>query len=415
MDNRPSCCPGQSSELTSNACYCAQNYAPLPVVLESGKGIYLTDIHGKRYIDCTSAYSAVNFGHCHETIVKTAIEQLSTLCITSRAFSNPCLCPFMKALCQFTGFEVGLPMNTGAEAVETAIKIARKWAYKKKGVAPEKAEIIVAGGNFHGRTTTLISFSTCTQYQEGFGPLTPGFKVIPFNDTVALENAIHGNTAAFLVEPIQGEAGIIIPDAGYLKKCQEICHKHGVLLLCDEIQTGLGRTGKILASYHDDVQPDGVMLGKSLGGGVYPVSAFLTSHAIMEVIEPGDHGSTFGGNPLAGAIGIASLKLITEESLCERATEMGDYFIQALKEIESQAIDEIRGKGLMIALELNPEKISAKALALQLIKKGVLTKDTHSTVLRLAPPLIIKRKEIDSVVSAIRECLQQFPAKKASC
>jgi ornithine--oxo-acid transaminase len=408
MYSRPPCCQIPSSNIASHGCYCAQNYAPLPVVLESGKGIYLVDIHGKRYIDCTSAYSAVNFGHCHEKIVKIATEQLSTLCITSRAFSNPGLCPFMKALCQLTDFEVGLPMNTGAEAVETAIKVARKWAYKKKGVSLDKAEIIVAADNFHGRTTTIISFSTCSQYKEGFGPLTPGFKVIPFNDPAALENAIHENTAAFLVEPIQGEAGVMIPDAGYLKKCQDICRKYGILLLCDEIQTGLGRTGKILASQHDGVQPDGVMLGKSLGGGVYPISAFLTSHSIMEVIEPGDHGSTFGGNPLASAIGIASLSLIAEESLCERAMEMGNYFIEALKEIESQAIFEIRGKGLMIALEVNPEKISAKALALELMKKGVLTKDTHNTVLRLAPPLIIQKNEIDIVVSAIQECLLPY-------
>jgi ornithine--oxo-acid transaminase len=410
MNNRPRCCLSDSSEQVSNLCYCAQNYDPLPVVLASGNGIYLTDTHGKRYIDCTSAYSALNFGHCHPKILATATEQLSKLCMTSRAFSHTKLCPFMKALCQLTGFEVALPMNTGAEAVETAIKVARKWAYKKKGVTPQKAEIIVAENNFHGRTTTIIGFSTCGQYKDGFGPFTAGFKPIPFNDTTALENAINENTAAFLVEPIQGEGGVIIPDPGYLKKCEEICRQHRVLLLCDEIQTGLGRTGKILASQHDHVIPDGVMLGKSLGGGVYPVSAFLTRHAIMDVIEPGDHGSTFGGNPMASAIGLASLELITEESLCERAITLGDYFMHALKKIDSDTIYEVRGKGLMIGLEVNPKKISAKSLAQQLMYQGVLTKDTHNNVLRLAPPLIIQKAEIDLVVAAISACILSQPS-----
>lgn len=405
MDNRPPCCRAVASEHCSHACYCAQNYAPLPVMLESGQGIYLTDSDGKRYIDCMSAYSAVNFGHCNPDIVAAAAKQMSTLCITSRAFSNTLLCPFMEALCKLTGFECGLAMNSGAEAVETAIKVARKWAYRKKGVEKNQAEIIVAKNNFHGRTTTIVSFSSCEQYREGFGPLTPGFKIIDYNNPQALEDAITENTAAFLVEPIQGEGGVIMPDPGYLKKCQEICHKHGALLLCDEIQTGLGRTGKVLASSHDDVQPDGVMLGKSLGGGIYPVSAFVTKNAIMEVIEPGDHGSTFGGNPLASAIGIASLTLITENKLCEKAAVLGTYFLQELRAIVSDSIKEVRGKGLMIGIEVNPEKMTAKALALKLMEKGVLSKDTHDSVLRLAPPLVIEKEQIDTVLAAIKSCL----------
>jgi ornithine--oxo-acid transaminase len=401
MSNTPANCLCDSP----GSCYCAQNYDPLPVVLKSGKGVYLTDSNGKCYIDCMSAYSAANFGHCHPAILAAATEQMARLCITSRAFSNELLCPFMKALCQFTGYECGLAMNTGAEAVETAIKVARKWAYQKKGVAKDKAEIIVAKNNFHGRTTTIVSFSSSEQSRDGFGPMTPGFKTIPYNDAAALEGAITENTAAFLVEPVQGEGGVVIPDAGYLKQCWDICRKHKVLLLCDEIQTGLGRTGKILASHHDGVQPDGVMLGKSLGGGVYPVSAFLTSHAVMDVIGPGDHGSTFGGNPLACAIGIKALQLIKDEKLCESATELGDYFIQQLNQIESKCIKEVRGKGLMIGLEVNTAKTTAKKLALKLLEKGILSKDTQDAVLRLAPPLIISKEEIDQVVKALRDVL----------
>jgi ornithine--oxo-acid transaminase len=405
MNERPSCCRAYGSEHHVNSCYCAQNYHPLPVVLEKGEGVYLTDTNGKRYIDCMSAYSAVNFGHCHPAILDAAENQMKKLCITSRAFSNTKLCLFMERLCKLTSFEVGLAMNSGAEAVETAIKVARKWAYRKKGVPHDQAEIIVTSNNFHGRTTTLVSFSSCEQYRAEFGPLTPGFKMIPYNDPQSLEAAITEKTAAFLVEPIQGEGGVIIPDAGYLKRCHEICHHHGVLLLCDEIQTGLGRTGKMLASHHDGIQPDGIMLGKSLGGGVYPVSAFLTKEAIMEVIEPGDHGSTFGGNPLASAIGLASLSLIEELSLAKRAQKFGDYFLSQLKTIHSPVIQEIRGRGLMIGLEVDSQRLSARKLALLLMEKGILTKDTHDTVLRLAPPLIIEKEQIDTIVAAIRDCV----------
>ena len=381
--------------------YGAHNYEPLPVVLVRGQGVYVWDDAGNRYLDLMSAYSAVSHGHCHPKIVHTLQEQASRLNIVSRAFYTDKLYVLLKQVCELTGFDKALPMNTGAEAVETAIKASRKWAYTVKGVPKDQAEIIACAGNFHGRTTTIIGLSTVPQYQSGFGPFSPGLKTIPYGDAEALENAITPNTAVFLVEPIQGEGGIRVPPVGYLKTCAAICKRNRVLMICDEIQTGLGRTGKLLAYQHEDFQPDGVVLGKALGGGLIPISLFLSSHEVMDVFTPGDHGSTFGGNPLAAAVAKTALDVLIEENLIDRAKQMGEYFQQELKKIRSNRIKEVRGKGLLIGLEMHEP--SARGICLELLKHHILTKETHKSIIRLAPPLIIDEAQIDSVVRALKE------------
>ena len=387
--------------------YSARNYEPLPVVIERGEGVWVYDVDGNKYLDMLSAYSALNQGHRHPKIVNALIEQANRVTLTSRAFHNDKMGEFLKKLCELAGYEKALPMNTGAEAVETALKAARKWGYTVKGVPENKAEIIVAENNFHGRTITIISFSTEAQYRYGFGPFTPGFKIIPFNNTEALEQAITENTVAFMVEPIQGEGGVIVPDDGYLKKVREITKKHGILLIFDEIQTGLGRTGKLFAFQHEDARPDILILGKALGGGVYPVSAILADDEIMKVFTPGDHGSTFGGNPLAAAVGMASLDVIIEERLPERAMELGNYFMSRLKEIDSPAVKEVRGKGLLIGVEIKKEFGTARPYCERLMEEGILAKDTHHQVVRFAPPLVITKDEIDWALERIEKVLKQ--------
>ena len=387
--------------------YSARNYEPLPVVIERGEGVWVYDVDGNRYLDMLSAYSALNQGHRHPKIVNALIEQANRVTLTSRAFHNDKMGDFLKKLCELAGYEKALPMNTGAEAVETALKAARKWGYTVKGIPENKAEIIVAENNFHGRTITIISFSTEAQYRYGFGPFTPGFKIIPFNNTEALEKAITENTVAFMVEPIQGEGGVIVPDDGYLKKVREITKKHGILLIFDEIQTGLGRTGKLFAFQHEDARSDILILGKALGGGVYPVSAILADDEVMKVFTPGDHGSTFGGNPLAAAVGMASLDVIIEERLPERAMELGNYFISRLKEIDSPAVKEVRGKGLLIGVEIKEEFGTARPYCERLMEEGILAKDTHHQVVRFAPPLVITKDEIDWALERIEKVLKQ--------
>lgn len=385
----------------------AQNYAPLPVVLVRGEGVYVWDDQGKSYLDMMSAYSAVSHGHCHPKLIKALEDQAKTLAIVSRAFYTDQLGPFLKRALALTGFEVGLAMNTGAEAVETALKAARKWAYEKKGVQENEAEIIVCRGNFHGRTISIISASSEAQYRKGFGPFTPGFKLIPFGDANALREAITEKTAAFLFEPIQGEGGIIVPPQGYLKACYGICKENRVLMIADEIQTGLGRTGKLLACQHEGVQPDGVTLGKALGGGLLPVSLFLSSKEVMDVFKPGDHGSTFGGNPLSARVAHAALDVLVEDNLIESAEKMGEYFMAKLKAIKSPLIKDCRGKGLLIGVELD-EQVPAHDVCIKLLDHGILTKETHNTVIRLAPPLIISEEEIDTAVHALSLVLQAY-------
>ncbi|MGZ3239086.1 MAG: ornithine--oxo-acid transaminase [Burkholderiaceae bacterium] len=382
--------------------YCAKNYHPLPVVLHNGKGVWLWDVDGKRYLDMMSAYSAVSFGHSHPKLVAALTSQAQQLAITSRAFHTDKLGPFLQLLCEITGLPKALPMNTGAEAVETAIKAARKWGHKVKGIPDNRAAIIVCRGNFAGRTTTLVGFSSEPQYRDGFGPFAPGFTSIPFGDAKALEAAITSNTAAFLVEPIQGEGGIIVPPNGYLAACRDICKRHNILLICDEVQTGLGRTGRLLACDHEGVKPDGLVLGKALGGGLLPVSAFLAREDVMNVFHPGDHGSTFGGNPLAAAVGTAALRILQEEKLAERALVLGAHLSEGLRAIRHPAIREIRGKGLLIGLELDPAWVSARKFCEELMRNGILSKETHETVVRFAPPLIITADEIDSALVIIR-------------
>jgi len=385
--------------------YCAHNYHPLPVVLVKGEGVYVWDDTGQRYLDMMSAYSAVSHGHCHPRLVKAMSEQVARLTIVSRAFHTDTLAPFLKMICEMTGQPRALPMNTGAEAVETALKAARKWAYSVKGVAADQAEIIVCDGNFHGRTISIVSFSSEDQYKHQFGPLTPGFKSIPYGDADALEAAITENTAAFLVEPIQGEAGIVMPPPGYLAKCAELCKRHNVLLICDEVQSGLGRTGKLLACEHDGVQPDGLILGKALGGGMMPVSLFLSREDVMAVFEPGDHGSTFGGNPLAAAVALEALKVLQDEALVERSARLGEYMLQQLQAIKLDLIQEVRGRGLFIGIELDPQRASAREVCERLMSKGVLSKETHETVVRMAPPLVITEAQIDETVAALKSVL----------
>lgn len=386
----------------------AHNYKSLPVVLVRGQGCKVWDIDGKEYIDMMGAYSAVSHGHVHPRILAALTNQAQQLAVVSRAYHTDKLGPFLQKACQLTNMERALPMNTGAEAVETALKAARKWGYTVKGIPKDKAEIIVCKGNFHGRTTTIISFSSEPQYQFGFGPLTPGFKQIPYGDAQALEQVITPNTAAFLVEPIQGEAGIVVPPEGYLKACAEICKKHNVLLICDEIQTGLGRTGKLLACEHENVKPDAITLGKALGGGMLPVSLFLAKKSVMDVFTPGDHGSTFGGNALAAAVGIEALNVIEEEGLIANAAQMGKYLFAELKKIPNTAIRSVRGKGLFIGVEFDPKIISAREVCLQLLAEGILSKETHDTVVRFAPPLIISQELLDQALVKIRKVFQSL-------
>jgi ornithine--oxo-acid transaminase len=388
--------------------YGAANYHPLPVTLARGAGVWLFDSEGRRHLDMMSAYSAVSFGHGHPTLVRALVEQAERLAVTSRAFHTDRLGPFLRAVCETTGMAKALPMNTGAEAVETAVKAARKWGYKVKGIAEGRAEIIVAAGNFAGRTTTIVGFSSEPQYRDGFGPFAPGFISVPFGDADALEAAITPNTAAFLVEPVQGEAGIIVPPTGYLKRAREICTRHGVLLVCDEVQTGLGRTGALLACDHEGIRPDGLVLGKALGGGLVAVSAFLASDEVMSVFHPGDHGSTFGGNPLGAAVGIAALDLLVRERLSERARVRGDELLAKLRAIDDPAIAEVRGKGLLIGVEIDPRAATAREVCEGLLARGVLSKDTHGTVVRFAPPLVVESSHIDLAVEALADTLRSL-------
>lgn len=385
--------------------YGARNYHPLNVVIEKAEGVWVYDVDGKKYLDCLSSYSAVNQGHVHPEILKALMEQAKKVTLTSRAFRNDQLPLLYKELSEMTGYEMSLPMNTGAEAVETAVKLARKWAYQVKGVTRHRAEIIVAGGNFHGRTVTIISFSTEPSYRDDFGPFTPGFVVVKYDDATAVEKAITPNTAAVMLEPIQGEAGVIIPAAGYLKKVAEICKKNSVLFMADEIQTGLARTGKLFASHHDDVRPDVVIVGKALGGGFYPVSAVLADKAILGLFNPGEHGSTFGGNPLGAAVARASLRVIREEKLAERAQQLGDYFIEQLSEIPSPHVKEVRGKGMLIGVELKADAGGARRFCEALQEKGILAKETHDNVIRFTPPLVIEKETIDWALPSIRDVL----------
>jgi ornithine--oxo-acid transaminase len=385
--------------------YGAHNYHPLDVVIERAEGVWVYDVDGKKYLDCLSSYSAVNQGHVHPAILNALLEQAKKVTLTSRAFRNDQLPLLYKELSEMTGYDMSLPMNSGAEAVETAVKLARKWAYRIKGVPRHQAEIIVAGGNFHGRTVTIVSFSTEPLYRDDFGPFTPGFVIVKYGDADALEKAITPNTAAVMLEPIQGEAGVIIPPAGYLKKVAEICKQNNVLFMADEIQTGLARTGKLFASYHEDVRPDVVIVGKALAGGFYPVSAVLADKPILGLFTAGEHGSTFGGNPLAAAVARASLKVIRDEKLAERSAELGEYFIEQLTEITSPHVKEVRGKGLLIGVELKPEAGGARRFCEALKGKGILAKETHDNVIRFAPPLVIDKETIDWALPSIREVL----------
>ncbi len=379
----------------------AHNYKPLDVVLSRGQGVWVWDIDGNRYLDCLAAYSAVNQGHCHPKILQTMIEQAKTLTLTSRAFRNDQLALLYQDLCHLTNSHKVLPMNSGAEAVETAIKTVRKWGYTVKGVPEDKAEIVVCRNNFHGRTITIVSFSTDENSRKGFGPFTQGFKVIPFGDARALENVVSPNTVGFLVEPIQGEAGVIIPPSGYLGDVKKICKKHNVVLILDEIQTGLGRTGKLLAEEHDGIEADLTLIGKALSGGFYPISAVLSNTEVMDVLQPGEHGSTFGGNPLACAVARTALKVLIEENMIENAEKMGIYFLNGLKRIESPIIKEVRGKGLMIGVELYPHKGGARKYCEKLKEKGLLCKETHENIIRFAPPLVITKNEINWALERI--------------
>lgn len=383
----------------------ARNYHPLDVVITRGEGIWVWDVEGKKYLDCLSSYSAVNQGHCHPKIVQTLIEQAKRLTLTSRAFRNDQLGLFYKEICELTHSHMALPMNSGAEAVESCIKAVRKWGYRVKGVPEGKAEIIVCENNFHGRTITIVGFSTEKQYKDGYAPFTPGFRIIPFGDADAFEAAITPNTVAILVEPIQGEGGIIVPPTGYLRRVREICNKHNVVMITDEIQTGLGRTGKMLAEEHEGIEADLTLVGKALSGGVYPISAVLSNKEVLGVFQPGDHGSTYGGNPLACAVARTALKVLVEEGMIENSAKLGPYFMEELKKIKSPIIKDVRGKGLMIGVELHKEAGGARKFCLQLKEKGLLCKETHEHVIRFAPPLVIKKEEIDWAIERIKEVL----------
>jgi len=385
--------------------YGAHNYHPLDVVIERAEGVWVWDVEGRKYLDCLAAYSALNQGHRHPKIVAALVAQAQKVTLTSRAFRNDQLGLLYQELSDLTGYEMALPMNTGAEAVETAIKLARKWGYVKKGIPANQAKIITAGNNFHGRTISIISFSTEPLYRDAFGPHTPGFVTVPYGDAAAIERAITPNTAAILLEPIQGEAGVVVPPAGYLKAVADLCRKHNVLFIADEIQTGLGRTGKLFACDHEGVRPDVMILGKALGGGVYPVSAVLASREILGLFRPGEHGSTFGGNPLAAATARAALRVIVEEKLVENSARLGEYFQERLAEIPSPHVKEVRGKGLLIGVELKPAAGGARRFCEALQQRGILCKETHDDVIRFAPPLVIDRPTIDWALGPITDVL----------
>jgi len=383
----------------------ASNYLPLPVVLTRGEGCYLWDVEGRRYLDMMSAYSAVSHGYAHPRLIATMRDQAAQLGVVSRAFYHDRLAPFLGTLCGATGMDKALPMNAGVEAVETGLKAVRKWAYEVKGVAPDSAEVIVCRGNFHGRTITAVAMSSEPQYRRNFGPFAPGFVLIDYGDAAALEAAITPDTAAFLVEPIQGEGGIIVPPDGYLAQVAEICRRNNVLLMCDEIQTGLGRTGRMLASWHDGVQPDVLLLGKALGGGLYPVSCMLARRDIMDLFKPGDHGSTFGGNPLAAAIGLEALAVLQDEGLILNSKVMGERLTAGLRSLDSPLITDVRGRGLLVGIEIDPQRATARLVCEKLMERGILTKETHETVVRFAPPLIINAEQIDWAIDRLRETL----------
>jgi ornithine--oxo-acid transaminase len=385
--------------------YNAHNYKPLDVVIEKAKGPWVWDVEGKRYLDCLSAYSAVNQGHCHPRIVRVMIEQGQKLTLTSRAFRNNRLPLLARELCDLMGYEMMLPMNSGTEAVETALKAVRKWGYYVKGVPHGQAEIVACSGNFHGRTISVISFSPNEQYRDGFGPFTPGFKLVPYGDAGALERAITSNTVGFLFEPIQGEGGVVVPPEGYLRRVREICTRHNVLMIADEVQSGLGRTGKLLACDHEGVRPDVVTLGKALSGGMYPVSAVLSSREVLGVFDPGDHGSTFGGNPLACAVAREALRVIVEEDLCQRSAELGAYLMARLESIDSPHVRLYRGRGLFVGIVLKLTAGGGRRFCEALRERGVLAKDTHGNVIRLAPPLVITKDELDWALERIEDVL----------
>ncbi len=393
--------------------YMAQNYKPIPVILSRGAGTKLWDTDGNEYLDFLSAYSAVSAGHSNQRLVQVLKDQLDRLDVPSRAFYNDRLGVFAEKLCEFSGMDMMLPMNTGAEAVETAIKAARRWGYRVKKISHEKAKILVSSGNFHGRTTTIVGFSSDEEYKQDFGPFDGGFQIVPFGDLEALETALSDpNVCAYLTEPMQGEAGIIIPEKGWLKAAQKLCKKHNVLFILDEIQSGLGRTGKDFAFQHEIEKPDGLILGKALGGGIYPVSAFLARKDVLDLFEPGSHGSTFGGNPIAAAIGIEAIDILKEERLSERSKKQGDYLLAELKKIENDGIKDVRGSGLWIGVDFDPARISARDVCERLKEKGVLAKETHETVVRFAPPLTISREEIDSALEKFKETLLEIEQQK---
>lgn len=402
------------SDRSLEARFGASNYAPLPVTIVRGEGVYLWDDRGRRYIDMMGAYSAVSFGHCHPRLVEALTTQARRLDTISRAYFSDRLGPFLARACELTGMDAALPMNSGAEAVETALKAARKWAYKVKGVPANRAEIIACEGNFHGRTITITGFSSVPQYRDGFGPFSPGFKLVPYGDAAALAAAITPKTAAFLVEPVQGEGGIVVPPKGYLADAAQICRANEVLLLADEVQSGLGRTGKLLACQHEGVAPDGLTLGKALGGGLLPVSLFLARREVMDVFRPGDHGSTFGGNPLAAAVGLAALDTLIDEGLVDRAAHMGAHLLRRLSAIKSPLVRDVRGVGLFAGVEIDPDKVSAGTVVRRLIDVGVLTKDTHRNTIRFAPPLMIDESQIDWVADRLADVLAEVASEMVS-
>jgi len=390
-----------SALMTAERTFAARNYDPLPVVLSHGEGAWITDVDGRRYLDLMSAYSAVSFGHAHPAILNALVAQARELAVTSRAFFNDRLPVLLERVTRLTGLPRAIPSSGGAEAVETSLKAVRKWAYKVKGVPADRGEVIVCRSNFHGRSITIVGFSSEAQYRDGFGPFPPGFVTIPYGDASALEAAITPHTAAFLVEPVQGEGGIIVPRDGYLAECARICKQHRVLLICDEIQTGLGRTGYVLACEHDKVRPDGVILGKALGGGLLPVSMFAATDDVMQVFAPGDHGSTFGGNPLASAVAVAALDVLERENLCARSASLGTWLLSELRKIDSPLITDVRGRGMFIGIEVDTRKVTARAVVDRLLERGLLSKDTHGTVVRIAPPLVIAREDLAWAVGEI--------------
>src|SRR6516164_9791834 len=399
--------PPADDFIATEARFGAQNYKPLGVVLSRGEGVFVWDTQGNRYLDCLSAYSAVNQGHCHPKILAAMVEQAGRLTLTSRAFHNDQLAPFYKQIAELTGSHKVLPMNSGAEAVESAIKSVRKWGYEVKGVPDGQAEIIVCADNFHGRTLGIVGFSTDAAARDHFGPFAPGFRIIPFGNAEALEQAITQNTVAFLVEPIQGEAGVIIPPPGYFAKVRELCSAHDVMLILDEIQTGLGRTGKLLAEQHDGIEADVTLLGKALSGGLYPVSAVLSNNAVLGTLKPGQHGSTFGGNPLACAVARAALRALVEEGMIENAAVQGVRFLDGLRSIRANTTREVRGRGLMLAIELHPEAGAARRYCEDLQRRGILAKDTHEHTIRIAPPLVITNDQVDWALERIDATLRQ--------